>query len=161
MNSDVNHSRRGFLRGKVRAAPAPLRPPWALAEAEFLARCTRCGNCAVICPTRIVRIREGYPEIDFRAGECTFCGECARVCVPAALRREEGARPWPAVARIGEACIAAKGVECRVCGEHCDAEAIRFPPRPGGPPLPLLAAERCTGCGACVVPCPASAVTVR
>ena len=161
MASDVNLSRRGFLRGKVRTAPTPLRPPWALVEAEFLARCTRCRNCEVICPTHVVLMREGYPEIDFRAGACTFCGECARVCVPAALHREEGARPWQAQVRISEACIAAKGIECRICGEHCDEDAIRFPPRLGGVPVPVVAAERCTGCGACASPCPATAISVR
>jgi ferredoxin-type protein NapF len=161
MSSEINHSRRGFLRGKVRSAPAPLRPPWALPEAEFLARCTRCRNCAVICPTHIVQIREGYPEIDFRAGACTFCGECVRVCAPAALVREDGLRPWPALVRIGETCLATRGVECRICGEHCDESAIRFPPRLGGVPVPVVEADRCTGCGACVAPCPATAIKVR
>ncbi len=158
MSSDVNHSRRGFLRGKVSTAPPPLRPPWAVAEAEFLARCTRCGKCEVVCPTQVVRMREGYPEIDFRTAACTFCGECVRVCEPAALCNKEGDRPWQVIARIGETCVSGKGVECRICGEHCDEEAIRFPPRLGGPPLPVLVAERCTGCGACVAPCPVSAV---
>lgn len=161
MSSDVNHSRRGFLRGKVRSAPAPLRPPWALAEAEFLARCTRCRNCAVICPVQIVQMREGLPEIDFRAGACTFCAECVRVCVPGALHREEGAKPWALLARIGEACMATKGVECRICGEHCDETAIRFLPRLGGPPVPVVDAARCTGCGACVAVCPETSIRVR
>ena len=161
MSSEINHSRRGFLRGQVRPQVAPMRPPWALAEAEFLARCTRCGNCAVICPTRIIQIREGFPVIDFSAGACTFCAECVRVCVPAALRREGAARPWQRVAVASESCIAHKGVECRICGEHCDESAIRFAPRVGGPPLPEIRAEVCTGCGACVAPCPVTAIRVR
>jgi ferredoxin-type protein NapF len=161
MSSEVDHSRRGFLRGKVRTARAPLRPPWALAEAEFLTRCTRCRNCAVICPTKIIELRNGMPEVNFTAAGCTFCGECARVCMPVALRKDDGKRPWHLLARIGDACIAGQGVECRICGEHCDETAIRFPPRVGAPPAPEVDAGRCTGCGACVAPCPALAIVVR
>jgi ferredoxin-type protein NapF len=161
MSSEINHSRRGFLRGRVRPQAIPMRPPWALAEAEFLARCTRCGNCSVICPTRIIQIREGYPQVDFGAGACTFCAECVRVCAPAALRRDGETPPWSRIVTITETCIANKGVECRVCGEQCDVSAIRFTPRLAGPPLPELRSEACTGCGACVAPCPVSAIRIR
>ena len=161
MSTEINHSRRGFLRGRIQSTIAPLRPPWALPEPEFLSRCTRCGNCAVICPTKIIQIREGYPEIDFRAGQCTFCAECVRVCIPAALRREDGARPWQRTARVADTCLAQGGVDCRICGDHCEEEAIRFTPRIGGPALPEIVADACTGCGACVAPCPAKAIRVR
>jgi ferredoxin-type protein NapF len=161
MSSDINHSRRGFLRGHIRSGPPPLRPPWALAEADFMARCTRCGNCAVICPTKIVRIHEGYPQLDFSAGLCTFCAECVRVCMPAALRREGEARPWQIIAVAADSCMAHTGVDCRICGEHCDESAIHFSPRVGGPPLPEIRSDLCTGCGACVAPCPVMAIRVR
>jgi len=88
--SEIDHGRRGFLRGRFRLADPdpPRRPPWALPEAEFLARCTRCNNCAIICPSRIIVMRGGYPQVEFLGGKCTFCAECVRVCVPGALRRE-------------------------------------------------------------------------
>lgn len=160
MNSEFNHSRRGFLRGRVRSGASPVRPPWALPEATFLAACTRCRNCAIICPTRIIQIGDGYPHVDFSIGTCTFCGECVRVCAPAALRRTENAAPWQRKARVKEGCLANRGVECRICGEQCEAEAIRFLPRAGGLPAPEVLPDRCTGCGACVAPCPARVIEV-
>jgi ferredoxin len=75
---------------------------------------------------------------------------------PASRRRWSGARypAWPYKAVIGPTCLPNKGVECRVCGDFCDARAIRFAPRIGGSPLPEIDTEKCTGCGACVAPCP-------
>jgi ferredoxin-type protein NapF len=108
----------------------------------------------------LVRGDGGFPEIDFSRGECSFCGECERVCAADALTRSAGAEPWQLRATIGDTCIAARGVECRVCGESCGAAAIRFPARAGGVRLPDLDSERCTGCGACVAPCPVSAIAV-
>jgi len=159
--SEIDHGRRGFLRGRLRVRHAPRRPPWALPEADFLARCTRCNNCAIICPTRIVVMRDGYPEVDFSAGECTFCAECVRVCIPGALWREGGAPPWSIKAKIGAGCVATRGVECRICGEQCAVQAIRFPPRAGGPSVPEVDSDTCTGCGACVAPCPVRVIAVR
>ncbi len=74
-------------------------------------------------------------------------------------------RPNPAAeagvpVRIGEGCLAQRGVECRVCGEACDAGAIRFPPRRGGVALPVPDLAKCTACGDCVGPCPVGAVSV-
>lgn len=159
----ANPSRRNFLRGNFSSTNSGVtRPPWALAEEAFLAVCSRCGDCARACPTRIVvQGAGGYPAIDFAKGECTFCGECASHCQPAALRRNEGAAPWSLRAEIGDGCLARQAVECRVCGEMCEPAAIRFQPRLGGAALPLLDGERCTGCGACVAPCPASAILIR
>jgi len=34
--------------------PALIRPPGALAEDEFLARCIRCGECMKVCPTNAI-----------------------------------------------------------------------------------------------------------
>lgn len=155
-----DQSRRNFLRGKVAAHRAQQRPPWALDEERFTTACTRCGDCARACPTRIIRQGDGgYPMIDFGRGECTFCGDCVTACLTGALWRPgESARPWLIRAEIGAACIAPKGVECRICGEQCGEGAIRFRPQPGGLALPELDANLCTGCGACVSPCPVSAI---
>jgi ferredoxin-type protein NapF len=154
-------SRRNFLRGRVATHRAQPRPPWALAEAAFTERCTRCGDCARACPTRIVRQGDGgYPTVDFSAGECTFCGECAARCQPGALLRKEGAPAWTLRATIGDGCLAKRFVECRVCGEMCDAGAIRFRPQLGGIAQPELDTTACNGCGACVASCPTGAIAV-
>lgn len=154
-------TRRDFLRGRRTSTPLPQRPPWAGAEADFTARCSRCGDCLSACPTGILRKGEGgFPVVDFSRGECTFCGDCVNACMPGALRRLDGQAPWSLSARIGEACLAQRGVECRICGEACAVAAIRFRPRAGGVALPQLSHEACTGCGACLAPCPSQAITL-
>ncbi len=154
----VDAARRGFLRGRPRPK-AELRPPWARPEAAFIDHCTRCGDCLPACPQGIVVSGDGgYPSIDFTRGECTFCAACVAACRPQALLRRDGEAPWPHKARVGPACLPAQGIECRVCGDYCEVRAIRFLPRLGGSPLPEIDADRCTGCGACLAPCPSHAI---
>ena len=154
-------NRRQFMRGDFKARRTPQRPPWALAEEPFLDACSRCGDCLPVCPTHIIVIVRGYPEIDFKRGECTFCGACAAACRDGALRRDgDQAIPWSIKARIAETCLAQKAVECRICGDPCPVAAIRFSPRLGGPPLAVVDSGACTGCGACVAPCPVAAISV-
>jgi ferredoxin-type protein NapF len=61
---------------------------------------------------------------------------------------------------IAPACLALRGVECRICGEACETGAIRFAPRAGGTAQPVLDLARCSACGDCVPPCPVGAVSV-
>ena len=152
-------SRRRFLGARV-PGPAPFRPPWSLAEAAFLDRCSRCDDCIKVCPTGLLlRGAGGYPEADFSAAACTFCGDCSRACASGAIGRDTAQSPWSFGVVIGKGCLAAQNVECRVCGEVCDPAAIRFRPRLGGVPLPEVDLVACTGCGACIAPCPVVAVT--
>jgi ferredoxin-type protein NapF len=103
----------------------------------------------------------GYPTIDFGEGECTFCGDCVTACKAGALHRSLGQPPWLGRAAINEDCLARQRIECRVCSDLCATGAIGFPPLPGGIAVPALDLARCTGCGACVAPCPTRAITVR
>lgn len=154
----INPERRLFLRG---GAPPPIRPPWALPEEAFLARCTRCNGCLAGCPHHIlVADRLGYPVADFTHGACTFCGECVRQCADQALVVQEGLPPWRHKPRFAKTCLNSRAIPCRTCGEQCGSHAILFPPTPGGRNLPELITERCNGCGACVGACPAQAIRV-
>lgn len=156
--TDVDLERRSFLRGRSRRPPAAVRPPGALAEADFLARCDRCGDCGRACPEGIVgRGDGGFPTLDFRAGGCTFCNRCADSCKAGALSASRSLR---LKASFGAGCLSGQGVVCRVCGERCEAGAIRFRPMPGGFSRPELTAGACSGCGACVAPCPVAAVAM-
>ena len=156
----LDPSRRSFLRGRPRPQEQ-IRPPWALAEALFVDRCTRCNDCLKACPQKILVAGDGgYPTVDFGRAECTFCGECLAVCQPRALRRVEGELPWHRKALINDTCLARRGVECRVCADYCAVAAIRFAPRLGGNPRPEIDSATCTGCGACVGPCPTRAITI-
>jgi len=151
-------SRRRFLGGR-KPGPAPFRPPWSVAEARFANTCTACDDCLKACPTGLLQRGEGgLPVADFSAAACTFCGDCARACTTGAIGRDTAAAPWAFGIAIADGCLAAQNVECRVCGEACDVSAIRFRPRIGGVPLPAVDNTACNGCGACLAPCPVSAV---
>ena len=154
-------SRRNFLRGRFSTSKGPVRPPWSLAESDFLRACTRCGDCLNACPTKVITDRDaGYPSIEFAAGECSFCGDCVTACKTGALKRIDGRLPWSAQASYGDQCLAQRRIECRICGDQCEVQAIRFPLRAGGIAIPLIDSSACTGCGACVAPCPVGAMTV-
>ena len=158
----VDLARRGFFRGRPRPR-AEIRPPWALPESAFIDSCTRCNDCVSACPTGIIQPGDGgSPTLDCSRGECTFCGDCLTACKPVALVRPSPDTPaWTYRARLDAArCLPSQGIECRICGEHCDARAIRFIPRLGGSPLPTLDPDTCTGCGACIAPCPAQALKI-
>jgi ferredoxin-type protein NapF len=154
-------SRRQFLRGDLSSRNPTLRPPWARAEAEFLARCTRCGDCVPVCGTHVIELSDsGYPRINFAHGACSFCGECVAHCPSGALTRSDEV-PWTVTANIGDACLALRGVVCQVCAEQCTARAIRFPPRLAAVAAPVLTVSACSGCGACVAPCPTQAIAIQ
>jgi ferredoxin-type protein NapF len=149
------------MRGDFKTLRTSQRPPWALAEEAFLATCTRCCDCLPVCPTRIIVMVRGYPEVDYKRGECTFCGACAAACQDGALLRNHSqSTPWGIKAQIADTCLPRRGAECRVCGDHCQVAAIRFSPRLGGPPVAEIDTGLCTGCGACVAPCPVTAISV-
>jgi ferredoxin-type protein NapF len=156
--------RRFFLRGRV-APPVPKRvprPPWAVLEADFIQRCTRCDACLSACPEGIlVRGDAGFPEVTFAQRGCSECGACVQACAPQVLHRVPDTPPWSWRPLFSSACLAQRRVECRVCGEMCEHDAIRFKPVLGGVANPVLDANKCTGCGVCVAPCPTQAIQLQ
>jgi ferredoxin len=86
----------GGLAGTNRD-PSLIRPPGALDEDRFLARCIRCGQCMRICPGNIIQpalLEAGVqglwtPAVNFRIGRSGCqpnCIACGQVCPTAALR---------------------------------------------------------------------------
>ena len=151
-------SRRRFFGSRLPRV-APFRPPWSVQEARFVDACSRCDDCIKVCPTGLLKRGDGgFPVADFNAAACTFCGDCARSCKTGAIARDTSQEPWQFTIRIGEGCLAHQRVECRVCGEACDTRAIRFPLVAGGVPRPEIDTNACNGCGACLAPCPVSAI---
>ena len=160
----MDPQRRLFLRGRstVNTAPPAPRPPWARTEREFITHCTRCDDCITACPEGIlVKGDGGFPEVRFNETGCTSCARCVEACRPLALVRQANQPPWDWRATMGPSCLAQQKVECRVCGEICDSAAIRFVPTLGGIASPTLDMARCTGCGACVAPCPTHAIAMK
>ena len=152
-------SRRALLKAKFSGSQQAVRLPWVRTELEFTDNCSRCYDCISKCSEKIiVKGDGGFPEIDFNRGECSFCQECVRSCTEdlfSSLHEE----PWSLKATIGEQCLALKKVVCVVCKEQCETEAISFTPKVGSVAQPVLAIELCTGCGACVKPCPTNAIS--
>ncbi len=159
-------TRAALIRGAIRGGFAQIRPPWAVLEALFVDSCTRCNDCAVACPERIIsRGSGGFPVVSFGSGECTFCGVCVAACEVGVLlieRDDAGVpnTPWSLRIAVAEDCLSIQGVVCRICEEQCDVRAIRFA-NPGGLGRPLIDAARCTGCGACVAPCPSRSISLQ
>ena len=123
---------------------ALIRPPGALAEADFLARCIKCGQCMRVCPTNVIHPAlleaglEGLwtPRLDFRIGTsgCQHnCIACGQLCPTAAIRplsldERLGRNDFSGrgALRIGTAfvdrgrCLPwAMDTPCIVCQENC------------------------------------------
>jgi ferredoxin len=133
----------GGLAGAGRD-PSLIRPPGALDEERFLARCLRCGQCMRICPGNIIQpalLEAGVqglwtPTVNYRLGVSGClpnCIACGQVCPTAAIRpfsleekqgRGEFAAQGPI--RLGTAfvdrsrCLPwAMDRPCLVCHELC------------------------------------------
>ena len=157
-----NISRAQFLRGDLRGTRSSIRPPWAVNEHEFRARCSRCGDCATACEEKIIqKDKHGFPELNFKRSECTFCKACLKACTTNALQQIKGAPPWQFKAAIQDSCLPYKKVVCGRCKEECEVEAISLRLLLGGIGIPQVNTESCTGCGACIRVCPASAITLQ
>ncbi|NLP01194.1 MAG: 4Fe-4S binding protein [Fibrobacter sp.] len=148
-----------------------IRPPGALPEEKFLARCSGCGECMKVCPTNGLQpcmFTDGFsrlytPKLVPRIGGCEEkCSLCGNVCPNGAIRKlplEE-----KQFAKIGTAvidrhkCLAwAQNRECLVCDEVCPYNAIEFrmvDTVKGRFKVPVVFEDLCAGCGLCEQNCP-------
>jgi len=162
-----------------RLPPTFIRPPGAAPEAEFSAKCLRCGECMRVCVKNAIQPSffeaglEGLwtPKIVPRIGYCEFdCTLCGQVCPSQALKKLTIEEKHSFV--IGKAffdknrCIPyAKEIDCIVCEEHCPTlpkKAINFKEKEiidseGNRKIvkqPFVDEELCIGCGICENKCP-------
>lgn len=160
-------SRKQFLRGQFRGE-LPLRPPWALAEADFIDTCTRCNDCISACPQQIIKPGSGgFPEVDFSAAGCDYCEECTQACSQGALTLSSQNPPslqnipWQQRIELKPGCLAEQGIVCCSCGEVCEHEVIRFKPQLGGRSQIQIDTTTCDGCGECVSVCPVQSLQIK
>ncbi|HEY3347069.1 MAG TPA: 4Fe-4S binding protein, partial [Nitrospirota bacterium] len=154
-----------------------IRPPGALPEDEFLARCTRCGECMKVCianglqPSLFEAGLPGLwsPVLKPRMGYCEYnCTLCGQVCPTGAIKRlpvEEKKKVKLGLAEIDRNhCLPWKGdSDCLVCEEHCPTadKAIKLREEPAGSlsggkvfKKPYIDENLCVGCGICETKCP-------
>ena len=147
----------------------PLRPPGAKPEADFAARCIRCGRCSQACPYRSIKLAGlfdgisimGTPVVNARETPCYLCMKCPPVCPSGALDRKltkkQDVRMGIAVINKKE-CLAWQGTLCRSCYQNCPLldSAIRM----DAELRPVIDEKKCVGCGICENVCPVEPAAV-
>ncbi|MDJ0837599.1 MAG: 4Fe-4S dicluster domain-containing protein [Acidobacteriota bacterium] len=152
-----------------KALNAPLRPPGALDEVEFLSTCTRCKECGIACPYGVISVmpleagvNAGTPYIDPNTVSCHLCPDmpCIAACEPQALLPVAD----PRQVRMGRAviqtedCMTYDDKVCTLCYDACPypEEAITI-----GEDFHPEVLDACVGCGACQNRCPVVPVGVK
>lgn len=150
-------------RDRTPACREVLRPPGALPEVEFLARCYRCGNCVEVCPAKAIHPmnrqdveRAGTPYIDPDLAACTLCDQsaCMKACPSGALQVMGDKRQI----KIGTAtvdryaCLRRSSNLCTICLDTCPIGREAIDISDGGELQVNPVA--CVGCGICQYNCP-------
>ncbi len=174
---DEGFSRRRFLQGMFAVAAglviipltrlekrtAPLRPPGALPEVEFLDTCIACQECVRVCPTQGLQAAFlqtglssiGTPVLVPRLGGCSLgisCNHlCEQICPVDAILPIDQKKFKLGTAQVDHSlCLAwDQGVKCLVCVEACQYHAAI--PYQGRVTIDL---NKCVGCGFCESGCP-------
>ena len=168
----------GIRRRPGTADATFVRPPGAVAEADFLGLCVRCGECVRACPTGIL-VPAGLaggvaglwtPRADADVAFCDpACNACGQVCPTGAIRPLTIARkrvtPMGLAVVDRQACLSwTQRLDCGRCIPACPYGAIERRVIPtlddSGMPVPdedtvapWVDPDKCVGCGACQHTC--------
>lgn len=160
----------------LKPSPSPrIRPPASVEPSLFNSLCCRCGNCVKACPTAIIKpvtdcneiMAFMTPEISFSKGYCIEdCNLCSRVCPTGSITlfsiKAKNQLFMGSALFSPENCLLVNNTECVRCRESCKYGAIEFVS--GGNILnvmPEIITDRCVGCGACEVVCPAGCIIIE
>ena len=169
-----------LLTQQARATPFAIRPPGALAEADFNARCIKCGQCVDACPYDTLKLATansgipiGTPYFIPRETPCYMCEDipCVPVCptgaLDHALENIDDSRMGLAVIDI-ENCLSWQGLRCEICFRECPVQGqaitVEHHPRRISKHamfVPLVHSDACTGCGICEKACPTQKAAIR
>ncbi len=163
----------------LRSGKKPILPPGATNPEEFAELCNRCYQCVHACPNKIIKIRKTgkltelfMAQIDYsrppdgQQAEFTIvceegCNECSKVCPTGAIsqltKEQKAKRQIGKAVVLHDKCIAwSKNEYCLVCDEYCPYNAFdidKIQTGNGELGRPVVSAERCRGCNACVDAC--------
>lgn len=159
------------VRGKP-SIPGPIRPPGAVEENDFLARCITCGACISVCPQKALHpgtlAKDGLlswntPTLVPRIGYCdTDCTRCSEACPTGALLpltrdQKQKTKIGTAVIFRSECRAWQQELPCMICANKCPYEAIEtkmIKVRGKDWKLPVVDKRKCIGCGICEYWCP-------
>lgn len=137
-----------------------FRPPGALPEPDFLARCIHCYLCQDVCPVGCIQMKPDAdsdrhtPYVIPRWKACTMCLKCGDICPTGALQpltKKEEVRMGFAIVDE-EICVShlRTGV-CGACFTACPMRGRAI--TQGLYNAPVVHTESCTGCGLCEEVC--------
>lgn len=150
-----------------------IRPPGALPEKEFRAKCISCGVCVNVCHTMkydtlsIAGLSDlknfGLPYVkDTRDFPCALCMECPKSCPTGALQPVKKQDVKMGVALIDlSICFGWNGDVCLSCSKACPMGATIFDFYNGEWGNQPMINDKCVGCGLCVKYCPLGGSAIK
>lgn len=150
-----------------------IRPPGAVSEKLFRAKCISCGVCVNICHIMkydslviagVSNTKQlGTPFVkDMRDYPCALCMECLQHCPTGALQKTAKEDIKMGMALIDfSLCFGYNGDVCLSCSKACPLGASVFDFYNGQWGNQPYINERCVGCGLCVKYCPLGGSAIK